>query len=236
MKIWSPLPRSTTLVSPVTSVTPASSQAARIDATIRRRSVSGSPSSRMNAADRNSGRAPPTARSLTVPCTASRPMSPPGKKSGRTTKESVVKAMRGPSRRCLPPRRDGRLVLQRRQHVVAEGGQEDALDQVGRQLAAAAVAEQDLIVPRLRHGTRAEHALSPSLPETQPCADVRPFRHDGAGCGSRRPIPDGGRRRDRRRRPPRRTPSWRPAACAACIACRTRGTRAASSARAGSAR
>ena len=39
--------------------------------------------------------APPTARSLTVPWTASLPMSPPGKKSGRTTNESVVKAIRG---------------------------------------------------------------------------------------------------------------------------------------------
>ena len=80
MKIWSPLPRSTTFVSPVTSDTPASAHAARIEATIRFRSRIGSPSSRMKAAERYSGVAPPTARSLTVPCTAKRPMSPPGKK------------------------------------------------------------------------------------------------------------------------------------------------------------
>src|SRR5208283_6006200 len=36
------------------------------------------------------------ARSLTVPLTARSPMSPPGKISGRTTKESVVKASRDP--------------------------------------------------------------------------------------------------------------------------------------------
>ena len=50
----------------------------------------------MNAAERNSGLAPPTARSLTVPCTARLPMSPPGKNGGRTTKESVVNASRVP--------------------------------------------------------------------------------------------------------------------------------------------
>ncbi len=43
MKTWSPLPRSTTLVSPATSATPASSQALRIEATIRFRSASGGP-------------------------------------------------------------------------------------------------------------------------------------------------------------------------------------------------
>ena len=42
------------------------------------------------------GRAPPTARSLTVPHTASLPISPPGKMSGSTTKLSVVKASRSP--------------------------------------------------------------------------------------------------------------------------------------------
>ena len=63
-----------------------------IEATMRSRSATGRPSSTMNPADRASGRAPAIARSLTVPFTASSPMSPPGKKSGRTTKESVVNA------------------------------------------------------------------------------------------------------------------------------------------------
>ena len=52
-----------------------------------------SPSSRMKAAEMPSGVAPPTARSLIVPLIASSPMSPPGKKSGLTTNESVVTAM-----------------------------------------------------------------------------------------------------------------------------------------------
>ena len=52
----------------------------------------------MNASDSASGRAPPTARSLTVPLTASSPMSPPGKKIGVTTYESVVKASRAAAR------------------------------------------------------------------------------------------------------------------------------------------
>ena len=40
-----------------------------------------------------SGRAPATARSLTVPLTASSPIEPPGKRSGLTTNESVVITM-----------------------------------------------------------------------------------------------------------------------------------------------
>ena len=54
-----------------------------------------------------SGRAPATARSLTVPLTASSPIEPPGKRSGLTTKESVVTTT-SPARRrrrrarCMP--------------------------------------------------------------------------------------------------------------------------------------
>jgi len=55
---------------------------------------SGRPSSRMKPALRYSGRAPLIARSLTVPLTASVPISPPGKISGLITNESVVKARR----------------------------------------------------------------------------------------------------------------------------------------------
>ena len=83
MKILSPLPRPTTLVSPVTTGTPARAAAACTDSITRRRSASGSPSSRMNASDSASGRAPPTARSLMVPFTASSPMSPPRKEDRR---------------------------------------------------------------------------------------------------------------------------------------------------------
>ncbi len=46
------------------------------------------------AAARASGRAAAVARSFTVPATDRRPMSPPGKRSGRTTWLSVVTAMR----------------------------------------------------------------------------------------------------------------------------------------------
>ena len=85
MKIPSPLPRSTTLVSPVTMDTPASRAASRMDTTTDSRSAIGSPSSRMNAALSDSGRAPHIARSFTVPLTARSPIVPPGKKSGCTT-------------------------------------------------------------------------------------------------------------------------------------------------------
>src|SRR5919204_4096211 len=89
-------PRSTTFVSPATTATPAARAAAPIDAATRRRSAIAKPSSTTKPAVRWSGRAPATARSLTVPFTASSPMSPPGKKSGLTTNESVVTARRVP--------------------------------------------------------------------------------------------------------------------------------------------
>ena len=48
----------------------------------------------MKEADSTRGRAAAVSRSFTVPATANRPMSPPGKNRGSTTKESVVKASR----------------------------------------------------------------------------------------------------------------------------------------------
>ena len=96
MKIPSPLPLSTTLVSPVTISTPAAAAARCIDATTRRKVSMGNPSSMMKPALKYSGRAPHMARSLTVPFTASVPMSPPGKNRGRMTYESVLNASRTP--------------------------------------------------------------------------------------------------------------------------------------------
>ena len=90
MKTPSPLPFSTTLVSPVTTGTPASRDAAAIDSTMRFRSASAKPSSRMKPAARYSGTAPDIATSLIVPCTDRQPMSPPGKNSGETTWLSVA--------------------------------------------------------------------------------------------------------------------------------------------------
>ncbi len=52
MKMPSPLPRSTTFVSPVTMRTPAAAAAAAIDCTMRHNSSIGSPSSRMKPAER----------------------------------------------------------------------------------------------------------------------------------------------------------------------------------------
>ena len=94
MKTPSPLPCSTTFVSPVTMGTPASRAAWAIDSTMRFRSASGKPSSRMKLAERYSGFAPDMATSFTVPCTDRQPMSPPGKNSGETTCESVAITMR----------------------------------------------------------------------------------------------------------------------------------------------
>src|ERR1041385_2321739 len=91
MMIPSSSPRPITFVSPVTMVVPASAHAWRIESWIRSRSARRNPSSITIAEVRPSGRtAPIMARSLTVPDTARRPMSPPGKKAGCTTWASVV--------------------------------------------------------------------------------------------------------------------------------------------------
>ena len=94
MNMPSAAPRGTTLVSPVAMGTPAARAASAMEATMRASSSMGKPSSRMNAALSARGDAPLMERSLMVPWTASFPISPPGKNSGVTTNESVVKAMR----------------------------------------------------------------------------------------------------------------------------------------------
>src|SRR3954462_2663933 len=86
-------PRSTTLVSPATILTPASRAAAAIASTSAVSVSASSPSSRISERLSASGRAPATARSLTVPLTASSPIEPPGKRSGLTTNASGVMAI-----------------------------------------------------------------------------------------------------------------------------------------------
>src|SRR5581483_7013198 len=137
--------------------------------------------SRISASDRQSGRAPATARSLIVPCTASRPMSPPGKKSGVTTYESVVKARRA--------HLDERRVLERIEQRVPERRRDQLLDEIERQAAARAVAEQDLARVDERNGARAEgrsgvrgHRLLPARRGAGPTV--------GAGAPCAPPAPD----------------------------------------------
>jgi hypothetical protein len=74
--------------------TPAALAVSRTLARIRTRCSTGKPSSMIIASVRYIGLAPDTARSLTVPATATFPMSPLPKNSGSTTNESVVTAMR----------------------------------------------------------------------------------------------------------------------------------------------
>ena len=104
----------------------------------RRSSAIAKPSSMTKAAASASGRAAAVARSLTVPATARRPMSPPGKRSGCTTCASVVKAMR-------PAGRQRGRVVEPLEHGVGERRHEDVAHQVAVELAAAAVAEQDAL-------------------------------------------------------------------------------------------
>ncbi len=102
MYIWSAAPRSTTFVSPATICTPAASAARAIASTSARSSSASSPSSRISDRLSASGRAPDTARSLTVPLTARSPIEPPGKRIGLTTNESVVSASSTPSVSTAP--------------------------------------------------------------------------------------------------------------------------------------
>ena len=102
MKTLSAEPLGTTLVSPVTMATPASAAVCThgLGNDPARVSIS-RPSSRMKEADSTRGRAAAVSRSFTVPATANRPMSPPGKNRGSTTKESVVKASRWEPKRTV---------------------------------------------------------------------------------------------------------------------------------------
>ena len=100
--ILSAAPRSTTLVSPATICTPAAAAAAAIASTSAFSSALSRPSSRISDRLSASGRAPDTARSLTVPFTARSPIEPPGKVIGLTTKESVVIASSTPSASSAP--------------------------------------------------------------------------------------------------------------------------------------
>jgi hypothetical protein len=96
MYMPSAAPRSTTLVSPPTISTSAVSAAAASASTSALRSSAARPSSRISDSVSACGRAPATARSLTVPFTARSPIEPPGKRSGLTTNESVVNASAAP--------------------------------------------------------------------------------------------------------------------------------------------
>ena len=75
-----------------------------------------------------------------MPLTASVPMSPPGKKSGRTTYESVVNATRAP---CRPPSTAASWPVS--SSGLPNAGQEDALQQLVHEAAAAAVRQQHAV-------------------------------------------------------------------------------------------
>ncbi len=104
MTMPSTSPRPITLVSPVRTAVPASRQASRIDARIRSRSRRGNPSSMITLhVSPSTSVAPIIARSFTVPDTASRPMSPPGKNGGWITWESVVRTSHWSPMRTAAP-------------------------------------------------------------------------------------------------------------------------------------
>ena len=94
--IPSAAPCSTTFVSPPTIGTPAFRAAIAIASISLSSVLEGSPASRMSVAIKATGRAADTARSFSVPFTASSPIEPPGKRSGFTTNPSALVAIRVP--------------------------------------------------------------------------------------------------------------------------------------------
>ena len=210
MYIWSAWPRSTTLVSPVTISTPAARAAAAMASTSARRTSAANPSSRIRERLSACGRAPETARSLTVPLTASSPIEPPGNRIGFTTKLSVVSARPVPSIVTLAG------VAQLLQALRAERRDEQPLDQGLRRLAARAVRHRDLGVLELR--ALAARGLD----------DVRGSAARGRSrrCSRRRSYDlrapaRSGRSCSRRRRRPRGTPCTCRSRARACRRCRT---------------
>ena len=173
----------------------------RSRSTSARRTSASRPSSRISERLSASGRAPAIARSLTVPLTASSPIEPPGKRSGLTTKLSVVSARSAPTRPASPS------------SVDAEGGREQALDQRLRRLAAGAVRHRDPLVlePRALGARGLDDPEDPLLAVGDGAAHLtRPPSRARSGRSCSR----------RRRRPPARPCRCRSRA-RACTRCRT---------------
>ena len=130
----------------------------------------------MKLALRNFGSAPETARSFTVPFTASSPIDPPGKNSGCTTNESVLSASRAPaaSSTAASPRFS--------ECRIAECRQKKMLHQLVAQLAAAAVAHHDggIIGQRQRAAPVGKIAASSTVRVD--------FRHWYLRASSRQPL------------------------------------------------
>jgi hypothetical protein len=133
MKILSAAPWGTTLVSPVTTVTPAARAAAAISPATRSRSAIGNPSSMINPTLRYWGSAPHMARSLTVPLTARSPMLPPGEKDG------VNHIAVGGKGQALAADGQHSAVIELGKNRIVEQGQQEVLGELVRNLAAAAM-------------------------------------------------------------------------------------------------
>ena len=140
MKILSALPRSTTFVSPVTSVTPAASAASRIDCTTRREIVHRQ-AFLEDEADREMQRARAAHGEIVDRAVDGQLADVAAREKDRA--DDVGIGAEGEPRVA-----DGkeRAVVKRFEQVVAELRQDDVLHQLLAQLAAAAVREDDLLI------------------------------------------------------------------------------------------
>ena len=160
MKTWSPLPRSTTLVSPVTRVTPASSQACRIEATIRCRSASGKALFE-DEGRREEQRPRPADGQVVHRAVHGQLADVAAREEERPDHERIGREGDRGAFTPLPPRPPRRTVAWSSSAAstsLPNAGTNSALDQVIGQLPAAAVAEQDVVVLRTRHRAGAEQA------------------------------------------------------------------------------
>ena len=121
----------------------------------------------MSAHDSAIGRAPHIARSFTVPCTASLPMSPPGKNRG--LHDERVGRERDPGARDV----EDRAVVEERERGIVEGGKEQPLDQAARHPPASAVRHQH--GRRSRTGGDRAGERGEDLPRGLVAHDRRPY-------------------------------------------------------------
>ena len=150
MNILSPLPRFTTLVSPVTSCTPALCAASRMDSTTRRSSSAGQ-AFFQNECRRQIERARSTHGQIVHCAVDGQASDVAAGKEDRRDHERIG----GESQAGTVDLQD-RLIIELIQHGIGESRQEYFLDQLSAELAATAVAKHDLLVLKNRQRTRTE--------------------------------------------------------------------------------
>ena len=240
MKTLSPLPRFTTLVSPVTSCTPASCAAFAhgFDDPVQ---LVDEKAFFQNEGGRQVQRTCATHGEIIHRAIDGKSADVAARKEDGRHDERVG----GEGQACAIDLEDG-LVVELVQRRIGEGRKENLLDKLGGELSAAAMAKHNLFVLEDREGTRTEAAEK--RPRSSGCGASIASSSPQAGCVMQRlhskcdralgcyRAPNGVHRRSTLRTRPRPKPSSLPADAADCTACRTPDSRAASCCPSGSRR